>query len=147
MPPSLGRRPSPSKRGRWATGRVLQPSGFRPGSSTFGCIHGKRPSTNISGARGSRSWSRARNGESTTENMLRHPVRKSDAKDRGTNDMNMHPVPSHITKALADDRALTRVLFERPESLSVILPYDEVVEEGDVWVLKDGSLGAVFIGT
>lgn len=38
----------------------------------------------------------------------------------------------------------TKALFDRPDSLSELLPYDEYLPEHQVFLLKDGSLGAVF---
>ncbi len=38
----------------------------------------------------------------------------------------------------------TKALFDRPDSLSALLPYDEYLPEHQVFLLKDGSLGAVF---
>ena len=52
---------------------------------------------------------------------------------------------SHILQdALGREELFRRALFERPQSLSALLPYDEVIEEENIFVLKDGSLGAVF---
>ena len=56
-------------------------------------------------------------------------------------------LPKPVAKALADDRALIKALFERPESLSAVLPYGEFLENGNVWRLEDGSLGTVFEAT
>lgn len=40
--------------------------------------------------------------------------------------------------------AFTKALFERPESVSKFLVYDEFLEESGIYVNKDGSLGAIF---
>ncbi len=45
---------------------------------------------------------------------------------------------------LHNKRAYTEALFSRPDSLSALLPYDEYLTEHQVFILKDGSLGAVF---
>lgn len=49
-----------------------------------------------------------------------------------------------IDAALASREKFTLALFERPESFARILPYEEYLTEAGVFVLKDGSLGAVF---
>lgn len=49
-----------------------------------------------------------------------------------------------IHDALARKDTFVKALFERPESLSALLPYDEYIEEEQLFHLKDGSLGAVF---
>ncbi|MGE4233049.1 MAG: TraC family protein [Bacteriovoracia bacterium] len=53
-------------------------------------------------------------------------------------------LPKPIHDALAKKETFTKALFERPESLSALLPYDEYLEEEQIFQLKDGSLGAVF---
>ena len=53
-------------------------------------------------------------------------------------------IPHLITKALESKKIFTEALFSRPESLSALLPYDEVLEKDRVFVLKDGHLGAVY---
>lgn len=54
------------------------------------------------------------------------------------------PLPKALEKALGRDDALTRALFERPQSLSALLPYGDYLAEDRVFLCKDGSLGAVF---
>ena len=49
-----------------------------------------------------------------------------------------------IESALANRKKFTRALFERPDSFAKILPYEEYLKEAGVFVLKDGSLGAIF---
>ena len=41
-------------------------------------------------------------------------------------------------------KKITEVLFSRSKSLSSLLPYDEYLEKENMFVLKDGSLGAIF---
>lgn len=52
----------------------------------------------------------------------------------------MNPIDEALTR---EDR-FRKALFERPQSLSKLLPYDEYSEEGKVFCNKDGSLGIVF---
>lgn len=52
--------------------------------------------------------------------------------------------PEIIDKTLANRDAFVRALFERPDSFSKVLPYEEYLSEAGVFVLKDGSLGAIF---
>lgn len=52
-----------------------------------------------------------------------------------------------IAKALGNQKTFVKALFERPESLSALLPYDEYVPETKVFCHKDGSLGVVFEAT
>ena len=59
----------------------------------------------------------------------------------------LFPLPKPIECALANDEIFIRALFERPTSLSALLPYDEYVPESGLFVNKDGSLGAVFEAT
>ena len=49
-----------------------------------------------------------------------------------------------INRALENRKVFTQALFTRPESLAALLPYDEFIEEGKIFQLKDGSLGAIF---
>lgn len=53
-------------------------------------------------------------------------------------------LPKPIAKALANDDELYKALYERPESLSELLPYEEFIEESKTFRHKDGSLGVVF---
>ena len=58
--------------------------------------------------------------------------------------MKLNSLPRPIAKALARDEIFTKALFERPESLSALLPYDEFIESTGMFRNKDGSLGAIF---
>jgi hypothetical protein len=49
-----------------------------------------------------------------------------------------------IESTLANRSKFVRALFERPDSFAKILPYEEYLPEAKMFVLKDGSLGAVF---
>ena len=49
-----------------------------------------------------------------------------------------------IESTLANRTKFVRALFERPDSFAKILPYEEYLKEAGMFVLKDGSLGAVF---
>jgi len=49
-----------------------------------------------------------------------------------------------LEDALGREEIFRKALFERPESLSALLPYDEILEEDNIFVMKDGSLGAMF---
>ena len=49
-----------------------------------------------------------------------------------------------IEQALSRHEILARALFERPESLSKLLPYDEYLPEFSQFRQKDGSLGVVY---
>ncbi len=49
-----------------------------------------------------------------------------------------------IESTLASRTKFVRALFERPDSFAKILPYEEYLTEAGMFVLKDGSLGAVF---
>jgi len=53
-------------------------------------------------------------------------------------------LPENIQKALGRDDSLTKALFERPQSLSALLPYGDYLPDSQVFLSKDGSLGAVF---
>lgn len=58
----------------------------------------------------------------------------------GMNKNNEEIIESH----LASRTKFVRALFERPDSFAKILPYEEYLEAPGMFVLKDGSLGAVF---
>lgn len=49
-----------------------------------------------------------------------------------------------IESTLASRTKFVRAMFERPDSFAKILPYEEYLDEARMFVLKDGSLGAVF---
>lgn len=49
-----------------------------------------------------------------------------------------------IDRVLASRSTFVKVLFERPDSFAKILPYEEFLPEAGIFVLKDGSLGAVY---
>jgi hypothetical protein len=49
-----------------------------------------------------------------------------------------------IQQTLAKHELLAKALFERPESLASLLPYDEYLSEFKVFRQKDGSLGVVY---
>lgn len=49
-----------------------------------------------------------------------------------------------IESTLASRTKFVRAIFERPDSFAKILPYEEYLKEAGMFVLKDGSLGAVF---
>lgn len=49
-----------------------------------------------------------------------------------------------IESTLASRTKFVHALFERPDSFAKILPYEEYLTEAGMFVLKDGSLGAVF---
>lgn len=53
-------------------------------------------------------------------------------------------LPKEFTKALCNRSVFTESLFKRPESLGALLPYDEYLEQDRIFLMKDGSLGAVF---
>ena len=53
-------------------------------------------------------------------------------------------LPKPIKDALSKRELFVNSLLLRPESLSQLLPYDGVIEEENIFQLKDGSLGAVF---
>ncbi|MBH9818773.1 conjugal transfer protein TraC, partial [Clostridioides difficile] len=40
--------------------------------------------------------------------------------------------------------SFVKALFERPDSFAKILPYEEYLPEAGIFVLKDGSLGAIY---
>lgn len=49
-----------------------------------------------------------------------------------------------IESTLASREKFVHALFERPDSFAKILPYEEYLDDARIFVLKDGSLGAVF---
>ena len=49
-----------------------------------------------------------------------------------------------IKSALEKRELLINALFTRPKSLSKLLPYDEYIGDGNLFQMKDGSLGVVF---
>ena len=53
-------------------------------------------------------------------------------------------LPDIFSKTLANHKIFAKALFERPESLSQFLPYDEYLSEFGVFRQKDGSLGVVY---
>jgi len=53
-------------------------------------------------------------------------------------------LPDPISKALSNRETFTNALFSRPDSLSALLSYDEVLEKEQLFLQKDGSLGAVY---
>jgi hypothetical protein len=57
----------------------------------------------------------------------------------------LNGLPLPITKALGDRSIFTDALFTRPDSLSALLPYDEYLEKDKLYLLKDGSLGVVYV--
>ena len=56
----------------------------------------------------------------------------------------MISLPKIIEKSLSDRSIYTQALFERPESLASLLPYDDYLDSLRIFQMKDGSLGAVF---
>ena len=52
-----------------------------------------------------------------------------------------------IDSVLYKQDIFVKALFERPESLSRLLPYDEYIPDLSIFRHRDGSLGAVFEGT
>lgn len=49
-----------------------------------------------------------------------------------------------IESTLASRKKFAHALYERPDSFAKILPYEEYLSEAGMFVLKDGSLGAIF---
>jgi type IV secretory pathway VirB4 component len=49
-----------------------------------------------------------------------------------------------INQVLSDRNFYIKTFFERPDSFAKLLPYEEYLNESGIFVLKDGSLGAVF---
>ena len=62
-------------------------------------------------------------------------------------ELNLSSVAKPIANALGKSDIFVRSLFERPESLGELLPYEEYIEEDKLFRNKDGSLGAVFEAT
>lgn len=58
--------------------------------------------------------------------------------------LNTQSLPKPIAQALAREDVFRKALFERPESLSALLPYDEFIGSSGMFRHKDGSLGVVF---
>jgi hypothetical protein len=58
--------------------------------------------------------------------------------------MNFEKIPDIFTKTLSKHEIFAKALFERPESLSKFLPYDEYLPEFSLFRQKDGSLGVVY---
>jgi TraC protein/TraG P-loop domain/CagE, TrbE, VirB family, component of type IV transporter system len=60
----------------------------------------------------------------------------------------MNSTLSHLAKPITDaighQDTFLKALFERPESLSALLPYGEFLPDTGIFVQKDGSLGVVF---
>ena len=55
--------------------------------------------------------------------------------------MKLFPI---MQEALRKRKVFIYALFTRPESLAALLPYQEFIEEENIFQLKDGSLGAIF---
>lgn len=53
-------------------------------------------------------------------------------------------LPKPIVRALGEEEIFTHALFQRPESLSALLPFDEFIESSKLFRHKDGSLGSIF---
>ncbi|MGE4233550.1 MAG: TraC family protein [Bacteriovoracia bacterium] len=53
-------------------------------------------------------------------------------------------LPKPINDALSKKDIFIKALFDRPESLSALLPYEEYIPDSGIFRQKDGSLGAVF---
>ena len=49
-----------------------------------------------------------------------------------------------LQKTLSQKKHFTEALFKRPQSLASLLPYEEYLEKERLFLMKDGSLGAVF---
>ena len=49
-----------------------------------------------------------------------------------------------LDRALANRELFTKLLFERPDSFAKLLPYQEYLSDSQIFILKDGSLGAIF---
>ncbi len=49
-----------------------------------------------------------------------------------------------FTDALSNSKIFADALFSRPESLTKYLPYNEYMKDEKIFLLKDGSLGAIF---
>jgi len=62
-------------------------------------------------------------------------------------ELNISALAKPISQALGKSDIFVKSLFERPESLGELLPYEEYIEEDKLFRNKDGSLGAVFEAT
>jgi hypothetical protein len=49
-----------------------------------------------------------------------------------------------INQVLSDRNLYVKTFFERPDSFAKLLPYEEYLSDSGIFILKDGSLGAVF---
>ncbi len=49
-----------------------------------------------------------------------------------------------LESILASREKFNRLLYERPDSFAKLIPYEEYLDEARMFVLKDGSLGAIF---
>jgi len=58
--------------------------------------------------------------------------------------LKLNSLPKPIAAALVREEVFTQALFQRPESLSALLPYDEFISSTGMFRHKDGSLGAIF---
>lgn len=58
--------------------------------------------------------------------------------------LKLAPASPLLEKALAQPALLAQALFQRPESLSQFLPYEEYLPEYGLFRQKDGSLGCVY---
>ena len=56
----------------------------------------------------------------------------------------MTNIPKILGQSLVDRSLFTKALYERPESLGSLLPYEDYLDSHKVFQMKDGSLGAVF---
>ncbi len=53
-------------------------------------------------------------------------------------------LPPILSNSLQNRSLYTKALFDRPDSLGALLPYEDFLPESKIFQLKDGSLGAVF---
>lgn len=53
-------------------------------------------------------------------------------------------IQKEIKKVLGKDDAFIRSLYERPESLASLLPYEDYLSNSKIFLNRDGSLGVVF---
>ena len=58
--------------------------------------------------------------------------------------IHLSSLPKDLQKAMGRDDALMRGLFQRPESLSALLPHADYLADDRIFIMKDGSLGAIF---
>ena len=58
--------------------------------------------------------------------------------------MNTEKIHQIFSKTLSNHEIFAKALFERPESLSQFLPYEEYLSEFGVFRQKDGSLGTIY---